>query len=327
MPIPNPLATAAAAYATHNWAWPQWYEFGRETETAHAFDQFPRLERSLAFGDDDYPDVALRVFKYILAEGAPTQTERMDLLVDSMPDLPNWVRVNATPRTKRLFAQYLESQYRDDVPNAWRGQLEELSAIDSIDAILTRVGDTNIYSDLDQSTDTAPEKTSIDYPTNSLSPLPSNASSGFADSETRKPRVFIVHGHDFNMLNQIRVFVHQETSIMPISLAEQPGQGDTIIEKFEKYGSVADYVIVLLSPDDIGNSVKARDEGAPMSPRARQNVVFELGYFIGTVGRSKVLVMDAEVERPSDLAGLSYIDYHGDWRYALLGELKASGLT
>ncbi|OUE09878.1 putative nucleotide-binding protein containing TIR-like domain protein [Clavibacter michiganensis] len=139
--------------------------------------------------------------------------------------------------------------------------------------------------------------------------------------------IFIVHGHDEAALNSIRIFVYKHTGIMPISLAEEAGRGQTIIEKFETYGVAASFVIVLLTPDDVGQTIGSHQAGTEPNARARQNVVLELGYFIGKIGRENIVVVDADVERPSDLAGLSYVEYPGsNWKDALRTELDAAGL-
>lgn len=93
----------------------------------------------------------------------------------------------------------------------------------------------------------------------------------------------------------------------PIVLDEQAAGGLTIIEKFEHFASTADAVIVLMSPDDIGSSIE-RIDGKQF--RARQNVLFELGYFFGVFGRRSgrvFLVKSGELEIPTDLAGILYI--------------------
>ncbi|GGF23072.1 nucleotide-binding protein [Subtercola lobariae] len=109
-----------------------------------------------------------------------------------------------------------------------------------------------------------------------------------SDSDAASPPViFIVHGHDEAALMSIRIYVHRETGIMPLSLAEEASAGQTIIEKFESYGSRTTYVIVLLTPDDVGQTVASYDAGNKPNRRARQNVVLELGYFIASIGRKK----------------------------------------
>lgn len=111
-----------------------------------------------------------------------------------------------------------------------------------------------------------------------------------------------------------------------IILREQPNQGRTIIEKFEDYSDVG-FAVVLLTPDDRGGPASAGfDE---QHYRARQNVILELGYFLGRSGRSRVCALYREgVEIPSDYSGILYVklDADGGWRLRLAKELNATGL-
>jgi predicted nucleotide-binding protein len=135
-------------------------------------------------------------------------------------------------------------------------------------------------------------------------------------------RVFIVHGHDNEAKEAVARFI-SSLDLDPIILHEQPNMGRTVIEKFEAEGKVG-FAIALLTPDDLG---KAKGAGE-LSPRARQNVVMELGYFVGRLGRKNVcaLVRDT-VEFPSDFAGIVYekLDSGGAWKQALGRELDAAG--
>ena len=111
----------------------------------------------------------------------------------------------------------------------------------------------------------------------------------------------------------------------PIVLQERPNQGKTIIEKFEANSENVGYAVVLLTPDDVG---KANGEAGEPKPRARQNVVMELGYFIGALGRERVCALKkAEVEIPSDIHGVAWVDLDdaGAWKLDLCKELKAAG--
>ena len=136
--------------------------------------------------------------------------------------------------------------------------------------------------------------------------------------------IFLVHGRELSAVRDVQVFVQQITGILPESLADSPGRGDTIIEKFERRANDATFAIVLLTPDDRGGVADA--EPAAFQPRARQNVVLELGYFIAKLGRDRVAVLNAGVERPSDIDGVSYIAYpDGNWKWSLSAELEAAG--
>lgn len=141
-----------------------------------------------------------------------------------------------------------------------------------------------------------------------------------------KDRIFIVHGHD-NTMKEAVASVVRILGLEPIILNEQPNEGNTIIEKFEKYANVG-FAIVLLSPDDQGYAAASGPTTA--KSRARQNVVFELGYFAGRHGRSRVFSLyreDANFETPSDISGVAYTPYdnHGAWKTSLIKELKAAG--
>jgi predicted nucleotide-binding protein len=139
--------------------------------------------------------------------------------------------------------------------------------------------------------------------------------------------VFLVHGHNALIRTEVARLVERAVSdVEVVILHEQPNQGRTIIEKFEDHASSAGFAIVLLTADDEGNAKGAGTK----SPRARQNVVLELGYFIGTLGRRQVAVIfEPGVELPSDIMGVVYteLDAGGAWKYSLARELEAAGLA
>jgi predicted nucleotide-binding protein len=136
-------------------------------------------------------------------------------------------------------------------------------------------------------------------------------------------KVFVVHGHDGDVKYQVVEFLEKITGERPIVLHEQPDSGRTIIEKFEDHASDAGFAVVLLTADDLG---RAKEE-TTLSPRARQNVVLELGFFIGRLGRSRVVALhEAGVELPSDLSGVLYKPLAGNWHTALAGELRVAGI-
>ena len=111
-------------------------------------------------------------------------------------------------------------------------------------------------------------------------------------------RVFIVHGHDGGPREAIARFL-ERLGFEPVILHEQANRGATIIEKFEKNADVG-FAIVLLTPDDKGGP----KEGS-LQPRARQNVILELGYFVGRLGRESVCALKSgELELPSDILGV-----------------------
>lgn len=216
--------------------------------------------------------------------------------------------------------------------------------------------------------------------------------------EQAKPKVFVVHGHDLKVRDNVATYLKQ-LGITPIVLQEGTNQGDTIVEKLERYGEDVTYAIVIMSPDDQGadseevtrairvvsgeatklnsemktvNSANATAavKGAnianmvpklagsmreqyytllkPLSARARQNVILELGYFMGKLGRKRVCILvlsptprnvspetNATLFKlsnlvtwdfPSDTQGVAFVDYNNGWEDYLRQELQAAGV-
>ena len=145
-------------------------------------------------------------------------------------------------------------------------------------------------------------------------------------SPKARTTVFVVHGHGEAFKQQVARFLNAVTDLEPVILHEQANSGRTIIEKFEAQAGRAAFAVVLLTADDDGG-VRGTGE---RRPRARQNVVFELGFFIGALGRSRVAVLHEDgVELPSDMSGVLYtpLDAAGAWKLALAKELQAAGLS
>jgi len=122
----------------------------------------------------------------------------------------------------------------------------------------------------------------------------------------------------------------EHCGITPVILHEETDQGRTIIEKFEQNADV-DFAVVLLTPDDVGCArADFGDNKDALQPRARQNVILELGFFIGKLGRNHVCALRrGEVELPSDFSGVIYTPYDGadeGWKIKLVREMKAAGL-
>lgn len=132
-------------------------------------------------------------------------------------------------------------------------------------------------------------------------------------------KVFIVHGHDGELKVKTARLIEKQ-GIEPIILNEQANLGNTIIEKFELYSDSAGAAICLLTADD---------EMANGSKRARQNVIFETGYFYGKIGRNRtIIIAESEtmsVSEISDLSGVVYVNKNNNWELEVLKELKAIG--
>lgn len=144
------------------------------------------------------------------------------------------------------------------------------------------------------------------------------------ESKPSENSVFLVHGHDEATKQKVARFL-EKIGLDVIILHEKVNQGMTIIEKFEEYAAQAGFAIVLFTPDDIGFPLGAEDQ---KQPRARQNVVLEMGYFIGRLKRERVCVLyKGGIELPSDILGVVYhaIDDAGGWRLSVASELRQAG--
>lgn len=140
-----------------------------------------------------------------------------------------------------------------------------------------------------------------------------------------KGEIFIVHGHDELAKQNVARFI-SNLALKPIILHEQPSGGKTIIEKLEAHIYV-DFAVVILTPDDEG--YPAGDE-AKKKGRARQNVILELGLFLGALGRNRVCALHkGDVEIPSDYQGVIFIpmDDAGAWTMLLAREIKKAGIN
>jgi predicted nucleotide-binding protein len=134
--------------------------------------------------------------------------------------------------------------------------------------------------------------------------------------------VFIVHGHD-EIRHEVSGFI-SSLSLSPIMLDEKPNRGQTILQKLEHHAYTS-FAVVLLTSDDEG---RKRGEST-LHPRARQNVVLELGYFLARLGSHRVCALYVPgVELPSDIQGLLYVelDQKGGWKYRLQREMVAAGI-
>jgi predicted nucleotide-binding protein len=153
-----------------------------------------------------------------------------------------------------------------------------------------------------------------------LSPKTSDTKREMTSGDSRK--VFVVHGHDNEAKETVARFIDR-LGLVPIVLHEQANSGRTVIEKFETYSDVA-FAVILLTPDDVGAPASEQKD---LRQRARQNVIMELGYFLGKLGRSRVCALHKRgVEIPSDYQGVVYVelDTAGAWRTRLAQELVES---
>jgi predicted nucleotide-binding protein len=151
------------------------------------------------------------------------------------------------------------------------------------------------------------------------------ASSGSRTPREKPQPIAVVHGRDHAKLHECVRVLERGTGREVIVLHEQANGGQVLLEKFEHHAKSAGYAVVLLTGDDEGGLAGE----AHREPRARQNVILELGFFFGTLGRVRVAVLvEPGIERPSDIDGLVYIelDPAGAWKQKLLREIGSSGM-
>lgn len=120
-------------------------------------------------------------------------------------------------------------------------------------------------------------------------------------------KVFIIHGHNEAKRRELEMLIKEQFGLIPIVLLDQPDQGLTIIEKFEKYAADCSYAFALFTPDDIVTN------GEVQYFQARPNVIFELGWFYANLGRSRVCILDQASEQSkifSDLQGVLRMQFN-----------------
>lgn len=150
-------------------------------------------------------------------------------------------------------------------------------------------------------------------------PIPINTEVGVKTMNVQDNKIFIVHGHNEALKQEVARMVEKQ-GLEAIILSEQANRGKTIIEKFEEHSDVG-AAICLFTGDDYGKAKDATSENL----RARQNVVFEAGYFMGKLGRGNVIIVaDKDLELPSDMQGVVYTDSK-NWKIEVLQGLDKIG--
>jgi len=142
---------------------------------------------------------------------------------------------------------------------------------------------------------------------------------------TSPTKVFIVHGRDDGAKHEVARFIDR-LGLVPVILHEQANKGRTLISKFREESADIGFAIVLMTPDDVGGLA---DSPPTLKPRARQNVIFELGFFIGKLGPERVCALfSGNLEKPSDFEAVVYVAYGSNtgWKTDLARELKAAGI-
>lgn len=161
-----------------------------------------------------------------------------------------------------------------------------------------------------------------------LQPGKMQVAGALPDKPHHNAKVFVVYGHDEQARARLDAMLRR-WGLEPLILDQLPSEGQTIIEKLEKYTGEAKFGVVLATPDDEGHR---RDHPDEKAPRARQNVVLELGMLLAKLGRSRIAVLlkqQEHMERPSDIQGLIYIPFKDnvekDAGLLLAKEMRAAG--
>lgn len=137
--------------------------------------------------------------------------------------------------------------------------------------------------------------------------------------------IFIVHGRNESYLHDVERFIERCTDKSPIILGDSPNRGRDLLGKFEENVEKSLFAVIIMTGDDEGH---LKTQTGELRPRARQNVVFELGYCVAKLGRDRVVVLyEPGVEMPSDFSGVVYIDINCDWKQQLAAELEAISIA
>jgi len=141
-------------------------------------------------------------------------------------------------------------------------------------------------------------------------------------SADRSPnRVFVVHGQNETARTAVVSFL-ESIGLVGIVLHDQPNMGRHLLTKFIQEAELVTFAVVLMTDDDLGSL-----KGGKLAPRARQNVILELGYFLAHLGQAKVCALITPgLETPSDFDGIVYIrmDNEQRWQEELKRELLAA---
>jgi len=234
-------------------------------------------------------------------------------LEEAKNDISNWNNYNSELLKQSFNKEYNEYKKNYDQVNFYYGMLGDRPRNELVE-LQEKLQ--NKLKNLNQLAAT------VDLMKSQIAEQPINIITETTSNRPDSKNVFIVHGHN----NEIKVNVArilEKLGLNPIILHEQPNAGKTIIEKFEKHSDVG-FAIIILTDDDLGKAKNNENS----YPRARQNVILEMGYFIGKLGRERVCPLYIkDVELPSDINGLLYteIDHGESWKIKIAKEIKAAG--
>jgi len=120
--------------------------------------------------------------------------------------------------------------------------------------------------------------------------------------------ILLIHGHDDLAVLEVKEFLRENYPDIAVLVMKTEQLGSrTMSEKFETIVADAAGAIAIMTPDDCAMSKR---QTMPMARRARQNVIIEIGWIWGKLGRDKVLLLGrGEIEIPSDLAGMEIVRF------------------
>lgn len=151
--------------------------------------------------------------------------------------------------------------------------------------------------------------------------------------EVKPSKVFLVHGRDEAAKHAVARFLETRVGLDVVILSERANKGRSILTKFQEEGDAAAFAVILMTPDDVGHlrpDLLPPSSTAPLATmRPRQNVIFEMGFFIGQLGVERVCALvPPGVERPSDYDGIVYVPFDDaeGWQRKLVTELHAANL-
>lgn len=136
--------------------------------------------------------------------------------------------------------------------------------------------------------------------------------------------ILVVHSYEDEAKDKTISFI-EELGLNSIVLRETPDNGNELFDRFEDHKNLG-FAIVLLNPDDLGDSKIQRCE---LRHRANQGSIFELGYLIGKLGWNRVCALYSEgIDLPAKYEGIAYIemDKEGNWKKKIVREIKIAEL-
>lgn len=164
------------------------------------------------------------------------------------------------------------------------------------------------------------ERSKLSSPINNGASMHSPSHQSQSNDSTK---ILVVHGHDNESKQEVARLIEKQ-DLEAVILEEQPSRGRTLIDKFMQEASEVNFAVVLLTPDDEGRKQGTEEK---LRPRARQNVILELGFVSASLGPHRVCaLLKGEVEIPSDYEGVVYVPMNNnDWKRLLIKELDAAG--